>query len=166
MKAIMKMGSTQQPAWQAASQWRRWLAFNAVGGVGIAVQVAVLAGLTAGLDWNYLVSTVLAVEAAILHNFFWHERWTWVDKTGGRANGRLRRLARFHAANGAVSLTGNVFLMWLFVGSLGIHPVIGNLGAIAICSLVNFFASDCWVFRGGSSEKTREGGGVSIRACE
>jgi len=140
------MRHTHTPSWQSASAWRRWLAFNLVGLLGIVVQLGALAILTLGLRWNYLASTFLAVELAILHNFGWHERWTWVDKTNGRSAGRLTRLLRFHAANGAISLAGNLVLMWLLAGLLRVQPVIANICAIAICSLVNFLASDRWVF--------------------
>ena len=138
---------TEARTWRADSQWRRWLAFNSVGFLGVAVQLAILTALASGLGWNYLLSTVLAVEAAILHNFVWHERWTWVDQTIGNDAGRFGRLRRFHVANGAISLVGNLLLMWLFVGMFRISNIVANLCAITICSLVNFFASDRWVFR-------------------
>jgi hypothetical protein len=60
--------------------------------------------------WNYLVSTAAAVEAAVLHNFAWHQRWTWRDRRPASAHETLGRLLRFHALNGAVSLAGNVRL--------------------------------------------------------
>ena len=50
-----------------------------VGAGGFMVQVVTLHALAAaGLP--YTVATALAVEAAILHNFIWHERWTWGDR--------------------------------------------------------------------------------------
>lgn len=60
--------------WQTTVE--RWLKFNAVGGIGIGVQLVVLAGLKSGLELNYLLATAVAVEVAVLHNFFWHERFT------------------------------------------------------------------------------------------
>ena len=68
--------STRLP--ETVRRLRRWLAFNAVGTMGVAVQLAVLLSLslTEALGLNYLVATVLAVESAILHNFVWHEHWT------------------------------------------------------------------------------------------
>ena len=142
---------TQTPrTWHSVSSWRRWLAFNLIGLVGVAVQLGALSAMTVGLGWNYLVSTVLAVEIAVLHNFFWHERWTWADQIGRGFIGRVKRLGRFHAANGAISFLGNLILMWFFVGTLRIHPVVASLMAISICSLANFYASDRWVFRKGS----------------
>jgi putative flippase GtrA len=98
---------------------RRWIVFNAVGALGIMVQLAALAIFNALLDWNYLVSTAAAVETAVLHNFVWHERWTWAERITGGMAGTLRRLARFHMTNGAISIVGNLLLMRLFVGALG-----------------------------------------------
>jgi putative flippase GtrA len=59
----------------------RWGVFNIVGLIGIGVQLVMLVVLKGWLGIHYLAATVLAVEAAILHNFIWHERWTWVDRT-------------------------------------------------------------------------------------
>jgi len=59
----------------------RWCKFNLVGAAGIFVQFGVLFLLKSGLHFNYLAATVLAVEAAVAHNFFWHERFTWADRT-------------------------------------------------------------------------------------
>ena len=58
----------------------RWFKFNLVGGIGIGVQLAALATLKSGLHLNYLLATTLAVETAVIHNFFWHERFTWIDR--------------------------------------------------------------------------------------
>ena len=122
----------------------RFLRFNGVGIAGFALQVGVLASLLyAGL--HYLAATALAVETAILHNFLWHEHWTWRDRpTGGR--GRLTRLGRFHALNGVISLVGNLLLMRLFVGTFGMPAIPANVAAVLTCSVFNYFASDRLVF--------------------
>jgi putative flippase GtrA len=124
-----------------------WLKFNAVGLIGIVVQLVVLTILKTGLDVNYLTATIIAVEAAVLHNFAWHERWTWSERTRSNASGTLGRLLRFHLANGLISIAGNLFLMWLFVSRLHLHYFLANLVAIATCSILNFLASDRLVFR-------------------
>jgi putative flippase GtrA len=117
----------------------RFLRFNAVGVVGFAVQLGVVAMLTA-CSVSTVIATVVGVEAAILHNFFWHERWTWVDRPGG---GRLARLARFHAANGLISIVGNLIIVALLAG---LNPVVANAIAVSMCSLVNFAVGDRLVF--------------------
>lgn len=122
----------------------RFVRFNSVGVAGFVLQIALLTVLVS-LGVHYLIATALAVEAAVLHNFFWHERWTWADRpAGGRA--RLIRLARFHALNGAVSLVGNLLLMRLFVGALGIPAIPANLLSVLACAAVNYFGSDRVVF--------------------
>ena len=94
-----------------------------------------------------LIATFPAVETAVLHNFIWHERWTWIERTRLSGGGVLGRLFRFHLANGLISIAGNLVLMWFFVSRLRLHYFLANLIAIGMCSLVNFFASDRLVFR-------------------
>jgi putative flippase GtrA len=134
----------------------RWLKFNAVGALGIVVQVGALAALVALARMNYLVATGLAVEAAVLHNFVWHERYTWRDRTGGGAGGGTwRRLVKFHLTNGILSVGGNLVLMHVLVGRLRMNYLLGNLATIAICSLGNFAASHWFVF--GAEQRARTG---------
>ena len=134
-----------QPA-DLARRLQRWLVFNAVGTMGVGVQLTVLVSLTEVLDLNYLVSTVLAVESAILHNFAWHEHWTWRDRGPG-IHGRWMRLAWFNLVTGALSISSNVVLTALYVSTFGVHYAIANLMAIATCSLLTFVANDRFVFR-------------------
>jgi putative flippase GtrA len=117
--------------------------FGAVGAGGIVVQAATLAILLRVAPAHYLIATALAVEAAILHNFAWHRRWTWADRprTGG-----VLALLRFNATNGATSLAGNLVLMLVFVGVFELNPFVANLITIAICSLINFALADRFVF--------------------
>jgi putative flippase GtrA len=122
----------------------RFWRFNAVGVLGFAVQVAVLA-LLLGAGLHYLAATALAVEAAIVHNFAWHERWTWKDRPA-RGRGRLTRLVHFHALNGLVSLGGNLVIMHVLVGMAGLPVVPANVVAVLVCAAVNFAAADLVVF--------------------
>jgi len=126
---------------------RHWLRFNAVGALGIVVQLLVLAGLIDGLGLNYLWATLIAVEAAILHNFAWHECWTWADRTRQRPGDLLVRLVRFNVVTGLTSIMGNMVMMRLFVGTLRLHYLAANLLSIALCYVLNFAASEWFVFR-------------------
>jgi putative flippase GtrA len=126
---------------------QRWIRFNGVGAIGIAVQLAVLAWLVRSGSVHYLWATIIAVEAAVLHNFVWHDCWTWRDRPSGSANGMLTRAARFHLWNGAISLVGNVVLMRVLTGSLNADPVAANIMAIIVCSIANFTVSELYVFK-------------------
>jgi putative flippase GtrA len=112
--------------------------------MGTGLQLAVLASLTGIGGLHYLVATALAVETAIVHNFLWHERWTWSDR--GRNGDRLRRLVLFNGTTGLASILGNLLFMWLFVGELSMHPLAGNLASIGCCASVNFLVNDRVVF--------------------
>jgi putative flippase GtrA len=125
---------------------KRFLHFSAGGAVGFAVQIAALAALVeAGL--HYAAATAVAVEAAILVNFAWHERWTWRDRTG--ASGGLRRLWRFNALTAVTSIAGGVIVTALLVESLGLPPVAANILSVAALGVVNFVGADTLVFRAG-----------------
>lgn len=128
----------------------RWAVFNLVGLAGLTVQLGLVALLVHALGWHYLVATAVGVEAAVLHNFLWHHRWTWRDRRPASRRDLAGRLARFHLLNGVVSLTGNVGLTALGTGVLHIDPVVSNLLAIAICASANFAASHVAVFRSAS----------------
>jgi putative flippase GtrA len=126
--------------------FRVWLKFNTVGLLGMGFQLFTLAVLKGGLGLNYLAATVIAVESAVLHNFIWHERWTWWERTRRNASGVLGRLFRFHMANGLISIAGNLALMWLLVSRFHLHYLVANVTAIAACAILNFLASDRLVF--------------------
>lgn len=124
----------------------RWLKFNAVGGLGIVLQLGVLEALTWGLHLNYLAATGFAVEATIVHNFLWHERFTWSDRSS--SPGSVSRFLRFNLSTGAFSILGNLAFMRLFAGALHLPYLLANGLSIATCSLVNFVVSDRFVFSG------------------
>lgn len=121
----------------------RWLKFNAVGAAGIGVQLVVLAVLKSGLHLDNLPATMLAVEAAVVHNYVWHEKFTWLDRATGSS---LMRFAKFNLTAGLFSILGNVLLMHILVGRAGMNYFLGNMVAIAACSIVNFVISDHFVF--------------------
>jgi putative flippase GtrA len=127
---------------------RVWLKFNAVGIIGAGVQLLTLSVLKSIAGLHYLRATAMAVEVAVLHNFVWHERWTWAERTRFFVGGVFGRLVRFHLANGIISIGGNVVLTWFFVSQFDLNYFWANSIAIGVCSIVNFVASDRLVFSG------------------
>lgn len=134
----------------------RWCKFNLVGGIGIGVQFGALFLLKGVLHFNYLAATAIAVETAVMHNFVWHEQFTWSDRTkSDRTKSNrlkpsrrrpLQRFLRFHLSNGAVSIFGNLALMKVMVGQAHMNYLLANAIAITLCSLANFLVSETWVF--------------------
>jgi putative flippase GtrA len=131
----------------ASGLLRRWLAFNAVGALGVVLQLGLVALLVHAAGLHYLVATIIAVEATIVHNFVWHQRWTWKDREARSHGHLLARLARFNLLNGGISLAGNALVVLLLTGGAGIDPVPASVVAIVLCSVANFVASERLVFR-------------------
>jgi putative flippase GtrA len=146
----MKKPSSQFPVLSSQKNrnhiFLRWLKFNLVGLIGIGVQLVALAVFRSLLQLNYLLATALAVETAVLHNFLWHQRFTWADRGSAGPMQALLRLAKFNASNGAVSILANLILMRVLVGEFGVNYVVANLIAVTVCSIVNFLLSDRFVF--------------------
>ena len=138
----------------------RWLKFNAVGLLGVGMQLTALTLLTKTAGVHYLLATAVAVETAVLHNFLWHECYTWRDRTRAEA-GALRRLVRFHLTNGLLSLVGNVLLMRFLAGVLHLPVLAANVLCIVTCSLANFLMSHHLVFR--RPEATRKASCAAVR---
>ena len=136
MKAALPKKTAKTPTWDRGCSAARWMKFNVVGAIGIGVQLAALLSLTSGFHLSYLSATALAVEAAVVHNFLWHERFTWADRVHVTWRQSMLRLLRFNLTTGAVSILGNVALMKLMANAI----------TIPACSVVNFVVSDRLVF--------------------
>ncbi len=125
----------------------RWAKFNAVGGLGMAVQLGTLALLNKLWHGHYLVASGVALEVTLLHNFVWHVRYTWRDRRA--QDSRLRQMVRFQLSNGLVSMIGNLVLMRLLVQEARLPVMAANAVAIVCCSVANYCLGDCWAFAAG-----------------
>ena len=136
----------------------RWAKFNAVGVVGMGVQLGALAVLNRWMRGHYLVASALALEITLLHNFVWHVRYTWRDRRA--QDSTLRQMVRFQLSNGMVSLVGNLVLMRLLVQEARLPVLAANAVAIVCCSVANYCLGDRWAFAGTSGA---EDGLVGLR---
>jgi putative flippase GtrA len=127
---------------------RRWVKFNLVGAIGIFVQLATLSVLKSALHFEIMLATGLAVETAVIHNYLWHERFTWVDRVGISRRESLKRFLRFNVTTGLFSIVGNMVLMKVLADIAHMNYLVANLMTIATCSVVNFLVSDRVVFNG------------------
>ena len=126
----------------------RWAKFNAVGVVGMGVQLGALAVLNKLWRGHYLVVSAVALEITLLHNFVWHVRYTWRDRRA--QDSTLRQMVRFQLSNGMVSLVGNLVLMRLLVQEARLPVLAANAVAIVCCSVANYCLGDRWAFAAGA----------------
>ena len=143
---IEKVSSHERGRRRTRDDLVRWLKINLVGGVGIVVQFFALLLLKGVFHFHYLAATAIAVEAAVVHNFVWHEQFTWSDRVQASWRRSLPRFTRFNLTTGAVSILGNLALMKVMVGYGGMNYLLANALAIALCSVANFLVSEEWVF--------------------
>lgn len=122
----------------------RWLKFNLVGVVGMVLQLTTLALLNRIFPNHYLITSAIALEITLLHNFTAHLRYTWRDRRDEVPI--FTQLLRFHISNGLVSLIGNLLLMKLLVNNAHLPVILSNAIAIVCCSLANFCLSHHWTF--------------------
>jgi putative flippase GtrA len=122
----------------------RWLKFNLVGTMGMAVQLAALYLFNHWMDGRYLYASAAAIELTLLHNFMWHLHYTWGDRRDSIVP--LRQFARFHLSNGLVSMVGNLCFMWLLVREARLPLLVSNAIAILCCSILNFWMGNNWAF--------------------
>jgi putative flippase GtrA len=123
----------------------RFLRFNLVGLLGVTVQLGTLTLLNRAFPRHYLLSSTLAVELTLLHNFAWHLHYTWPQAEITRRSA-TSALLRFHLSNGLISLLGNLALMRLFVRAAHFPILLANALTIACCGLANFFLAHHCVF--------------------
>src|SRR5216683_6371817 len=120
-----------------------WFKFNAVGVLGFALQSSALFVMThTAHRFSYLAATAIAVELAVLNNFIWHQRCTWKDRPSTTRKETLRRLAKFNITSGLFSMAGNLILMGIFVGHLGLPVTGANVVSVATCSICRFVLAD------------------------
>lgn len=134
----------------AGRQCARFGRFNLVGVLGAALQVLLIDLLVRDFRVLEVAATPIAVEIVVLHNFFWHERFTWHDRRPTGLRERATRLWRFHAGNGLVSIAGNTLLTYCLVEQLRLPIRPSALAAIALCAPLNFLIADRWVYRRGA----------------
>jgi putative flippase GtrA len=122
----------------------RFTRFAAVAGGGFIIQIVTLAVLSAS-DWPVGWATAVAVECAALHNFWWHERWTWRDRRLGPRVTAVR-LMKYHLTTTATAILGNVTITTGLVTLAGIPILAANAAAVGWMAAANYVVADRWVF--------------------
>jgi putative flippase GtrA len=115
--------------------------------LGAGVQAAVVLAASA-MGCTPVAATLLGIEAAILHNFAWHDRWTWGDRP--RRETWTRRLARYNVLMAGSSLVVGAAVTWAVVTAFGWSVLPANAVAVGVAAAANYLASDRLVFARGS----------------
>jgi len=126
---------------QAGRAWK----FAFVGALGVLVNLGLLFLLSATAGLPRSLAWFLAVEAAVLHNFIWHQTFTWRERKGAGARAWLERAATFHlAVAGVVAVNGALFGLLSIAGT---PLILAGVAGIAGAAVFSFIAADLWVFK-------------------
>jgi dolichol-phosphate mannosyltransferase len=125
---------------------RRISKFAVVGISGILVNTLFLWSFTRYAGIDYKISSPMAVELAVLSNFFFNNTWTFGDSTGGSP--LLARMVKFH-----VTAAGGFVINWAFLVALtelvDLYYLLSNLVGILAGFLWNYTVNVKWTWRPG-----------------
>jgi dolichol-phosphate mannosyltransferase len=145
VKEMMKYGQHLLGLAWRTGEITRIFKFMLVGASGIAVNEGLLYLLTDYGGLYYLVSSVIAVQCAILNNFLWNHIWTFRDRRAIK-HSLWYRLGKFELVSIGGKLT-NIAILYLVVNFFGIQYLIANLLGIAAGFIVNFIANNLWTWQ-------------------
>jgi dolichol-phosphate mannosyltransferase len=123
----------------------RMVRFAAVGALGTALNLAVMALLVHGFGTWYVAASIVAAELSILSNFVLQERFVFRDLRG-EAHTRNRRLAHHLLFNNAEAAVRLPFLV-LLVSVLHVPSVLGQGLLLAVAFVARFLFASRVVYR-------------------
>jgi dolichol-phosphate mannosyltransferase len=114
--------------------------FALVGASGIAVNEGILHMLVS-IGIPIFLASPIAIEASILNNFIWNDRWTFRDR---REKKYMLRCLNFHGA----TLVGSIinYLILLILSGIGLSYLFSNLIGILLGFIMNYFLSEAYVW--------------------
>lgn len=121
----------------------RILKFSIVGLSGIFVNMGALYLLSAYFHIYYIFSSIIAIEASIVSNFFLNSLWTWSDR---EKKSFSQQFIQYHISVGITAILINWLLLIFLTEILGIYYLISNLIGIGAGTLFNFIINDTWTF--------------------
>lgn len=117
----------------------RILKFACVGIIGVGVNTGALYIFSRWLGLPLVAASAIAVELAIIGNYFLNSRWTFA-----RSAASVGRFTKFNLAS-LFGLGLNVMIVWLLVRA-GIYFLAANLFGIAAGFASNYALSSIWVW--------------------
>jgi putative flippase GtrA len=141
-RSYVLMGRGYRPGSKERAFLSRLSKFLLVGGTGLLVNSLALFILYQWAHLSLIVASALAVELAVINNFFWNDHWTF-----GRRDPSLGRFVRFNLVSlGGLAIT--TFTLWVLVHYLGLYYLVANLLGIALGTVWSFAANSLWTWGG------------------
>ncbi len=123
-----------------SGQRKRFVRFGISGLTGLFVNMGTLYTLREFENLGLTRSAIIAIELAIINNFFWNDLWTFQD-VSSKTKGLRKRCKRFLKFN-LICLSGlilNVLIINTLYNLAGTNAYLANLIAIAGATFWNFW---------------------------
>jgi dolichol-phosphate mannosyltransferase len=127
-----------------SGEFHRFLRFCAVGAVGAVLNLVVLYALTES-EVFYLLSRVIAIEAAVLLSFLLNRSWTFRDRGTAGLRSMFTALYRDHAVR-FVGIVLNLAILWLLTSTFGLYYLTSQVIGIGVVMLWNYGGNQCWTW--------------------
>ena len=121
---------------------RRMAKFALVGMTGVVVNLALLWLLHGQLGLNDLIAVPIAVEASILSNFLFNDRFTFKDRQRGHA---AQRLLQFNVVS-LLALLVNLTAYTVLAKGFGMHYLLAEFFAIVVAFGANYAGNLHWTY--------------------
>jgi dolichol-phosphate mannosyltransferase len=126
---------------------KKWLRFNTIGIMGTGLQLLLIFFLRTFFQLNYLLATLIAVQCSLIHNFFWHQRWTWKNSVTHGKRESFQRFLKFNSTTGTISMMGNLGFTSILVQAVHLPYLVCNILAIGGCNVLNFVLANNFAFQ-------------------
>jgi dolichol-phosphate mannosyltransferase len=133
----------REPEGRIWGELRKIVKFGAVGGSGIVVNTAILYALTSMLGMYLMLSSILAIETAVVTNFVLNDLWTF-----GEDDKKRNVFERFLMFNG-VSMAGiliNMAVLYVLTAFFGVYYLTANVVGIVVAFAWNFVLNRNFTF--------------------
>ncbi len=131
---------------------KRILKFQMFNWLGTIVNFSVLWFLHGKLNINLLISSVCAIELAIIHNFTWHYFVTWKERIHRDLYDYFKRLLKYNLLTASIDFILNIGILWLLTEHFKVYYLLANLWAILAGPFFKFMINEFLIF---NADKTK-----------
>ena len=133
---------------------KRILKFQMFNWLGTIVNFSVLWFLHGKLNINLLISSAIAIELAIIHNFTWHYFITWKERVHRNFIDYIKRLLKYNVITASIDFILNIGVLWLLTEYFNVYYLLANFWAILAGPFFKFIVNEFFIFNAGKNKST------------
>lgn len=112
--------------------------FALVGGLGAVINSSLLYIFTEFLKLYYLLSSIFAIECAIVIQFILNDLWTFRDRKSRNVRVIVTRLMKSNLWR-TIGIFINILVLYILTEFFGVYYIISNLAGILCAFIFNYF---------------------------